>query len=113
MIPRRLNATLVIRIAWLLILGAWLLVLGILAWSKIAWGQGFNPLPWPHHIEWTQYKVGEYGYVMCKRSTPADSTKSEVICIALPPGTEVYVPRIVPGWSKDEAQRREWRKTAK
>jgi hypothetical protein len=75
-----------------------ILVLALL--TRLAWGDGddgFGGVPWPRHIEWTVYTVPAEGWMLCRPSTPADSTAAPMTCLSLTEGTEVYVPRWVPG----------------
>ena len=68
---------------------------------------GFSP--WPNHIEWSQYTVTDPNVILCRPGTQPDSTgDNSVECLHLPPGTEVYIPRVVPGRSQEEEQSRKW-----
>jgi hypothetical protein len=71
-----------------------LALLACLAWGD---GDGFGGVPWPRHVEWTVYTVPAEGWMLCRPSAPADSTAAPMTCLSLTEGTEVYVPRWVPG----------------
>ena len=74
--------------------GALILALALLTGIAVfAWSDDpLGGVPFPRHVEWTQYTVPEDGWTLCKPAT--DTTE---VCIKLSPGTEVYVPRWVPG----------------
>ena len=77
-------------ISGLLLFVACVLLISIII--RFAWGDALGGVPFPRHVEWTQYTVPEPGWTMCRPAS--DSTE---VCIPLSPGTEVYVPRFVPG----------------
>lgn len=66
-------------------------------------------IPWPNHIEWSEFTVPGQGWMLCRPSVAADSVGTPITCLFLPPGTEVYVPRVVPGLGPDVRQQRTWR----
>lgn len=92
----------------LIFLAAIAMLLGITRW---AWS--FDGIPFPRHIEWTQYNVDSPGWVLCRPSTPADSVSTPLVCLHLQPGTEVYVPRWVPGLSSEAERQQRFRSTAR
>lgn len=83
-----------------------LLILTLAILVGVAWGDGgIVGLPWPRHVEWTQYNVTGEGWLLCRPSVPSDSTEHHVTCVTLTPGTEVYVPRIVRGMDPEAPKR--------
>lgn len=83
----------------LMILAACVLIL--LFTRNEAKPDGFGGVPYPNHVEWTQYTVPGKGWMLCRPTVPSDSSKRELACLSLPPGTEVMVPRVVPGYSPE------------
>lgn len=74
---------------------------------------GWGGLPFPRHVEWTQYTVSGEGWMLCRPSCPADSTENPAVCLPLPLGVQVYVPRWVEGADEDEARGERGRKTSR
>jgi hypothetical protein len=94
-----------IAVTGLLLLLAFVFALGVIAlimmFVSTSKSDPWGGVPWPRHIEWTEYVVPDSGWVMCKPET--DST---LTCIPLPPGVEVYVPHYVAGESDEARQSR-------
>jgi hypothetical protein len=57
----------------------------------------FGGIPWPSHVEWTMYRVPSEGWALIRPATEADSVATKFVALPLSAGTEIYVPRLVPG----------------
>ena len=71
--------------------------------QKTAVPDAFGGLPYPRHVRWTQYTVPDAGWLLVRPTTEADNLPDSMtfVSLLLPPGTEVYVPRIVAGPDPD------------
>lgn len=78
-------------------LAAIILILLIAGYAHCSTDDAFGGVPFPRHVEWTRYIVPEGTWMLVRPAVEADSVSTPYISMSLSAGTEIYVPRFVPG----------------